>query len=388
VFDVIARIAGLAARRPQDRSVWLALDGLERMPAAVALAETLQDVTRLNVFVTAADADAPPCLPPPLKSAPRPLPVVASLALSRLRACAVVAIGAETGLGRALLRAAAAKGAAALAWSGTSGPPGDLVADLRAATLKHPHAGRPPSLGEALARRAVGPGLPLGLEWLRLRKIPDVDALAKRLGRPRTILCLGNGPSSNTDAAVRAAAEADAVFRVNHRWRTEGRIRRADAAFTGKPKSALALPGVLVITAGSDSAARILRAHAVRARFNRLTLGVADDLLPGFADGYVGSKPTNGYVMLATALALKPRRLIVAGVDLFSHPEGAYPGDADTQNAYAPAHDAAEERANVLALLARQLREAGPEGLTLIGPLADIAAAEGLGRREEPPSAS
>ncbi|MEQ9123413.1 MAG: hypothetical protein RIM80_12705, partial [Alphaproteobacteria bacterium] len=151
-----------------------------------------------------------------------------------------------------------------------------------------------------------------------------------------------------------------------------------------KAKSALALPGVAVLTAHSDAAARILLACAGRGGLRRLTLGVLDDLLPGFADGYAEAKPTNGFMMLATAVALKPRRLIVAGVDLYSHPEGAYPGDAGTQNAYAPAHDAAEERANTLAMLERQLRAAGPDGLTLIGPLAEIAAAAGLRWREEP----
>src|SRR3546814_12548157 len=49
--------------------------------------------------------------------------------------------------------------------------------------------------------------------------------------------------------------------------------------------------------------------------------------------------------MLATAVALQPRHLVVAGVALFNHPAGAYPGDAVTPNAYTAAHDPGTELA-------------------------------------------
>ena len=54
---------------------------------------------------------------------------------------------------------------------------------------------------------------------------------------------------------------------------------------------------------------------------------------------------------LATAVALAPQRLIVAGIDLFSDPAGSYPGDTATENAYSPGHSRDRELAFLLALL-------------------------------------
>src|SRR3546814_17637294 len=55
--------------------------------------------------------------------------------------------------------------------------------------------------------------------------------------------------------------------------------------------------------------------------------------------------------MLAAAVALQPRHLVVAGVDLFNHPAGAYPGDAVTPNAYTAAHAPGTELALILEAL-------------------------------------
>ena len=52
--------------------------------------------------------------------------------------------------------------------------------------------------------------------------------------------------------------------------------------------------------------------------------------------------------MIAVAAALKPKRLVIAGVDLFQHPEGSYPGDKKTPNAYTPAHTLDKELAFML----------------------------------------
>ena len=49
--------------------------------------------------------------------------------------------------------------------------------------------------------------------------------------------------------------------------------------------------------------------------------------------------------MIALAVALEPKRIIIAGVDLFRHPEGSYPGDNTTPNAYKPAHSPEKELA-------------------------------------------
>jgi hypothetical protein len=47
--------------------------------------------------------------------------------------------------------------------------------------------------------------------------------------------------------------------------------------------------------------------------------------------------------MIAAAAALNPARLIIAGVDLYQHPEGRYPGDLLGANAYARAHTRATD---------------------------------------------
>jgi hypothetical protein len=43
--------------------------------------------------------------------------------------------------------------------------------------------------------------------------------------------------------------------------------------------------------------------------------------------------------MLAVAVALKPKRLIIAGIDLFEDPAGPYPGDDKTPNEYVVVHE-------------------------------------------------
>ncbi len=55
--------------------------------------------------------------------------------------------------------------------------------------------------------------------------------------------------------------------------------------------------------------------------------------------------------MLATAVLLRPRRLVIAGIDLFAHPSGSYLGEADLPNAYLPVHDRETEIAIIRHLL-------------------------------------
>jgi len=62
-------------------------------------------------------------------------------------------------------------------------------------------------------------------------------------------------------------------------------------------------------------------------------------------------RPTNGASMLAAAVALQPARLIISGIDLFSHPAGSYPGDSQTPNAYTPGHEPGSELALLLEAL-------------------------------------
>jgi 3-deoxy-D-manno-octulosonic-acid transferase len=65
----------------------------------------------------------------------------------------------------------------------------------------------------------------------RSQRLHTLDALREQLGHPDTILCLGNGPSSEAPCLGRIAY--DALFRVNWRWVGRGRFTRPDVVFTG-----------------------------------------------------------------------------------------------------------------------------------------------------------
>ena len=183
----------------------------------------------------------------------------------------------------------------------------------------------------------------------RFRTLEDLDALAEVLDRPRTILCLGNGPSSEDPALLEE--RPDAILRVNHRWLDRGFLARADCVFTGQRETVRRLgPGLPVVFP--------TREHEEHLRFRCATLpgpipctsaerlGVLD---PGTFGRF---RPTNGAVMLAVAVALRPARLVVAGIDLFSHPAGSYPGDPRTPNAYTIGHNRDTELAFMLDTLA------------------------------------
>ena len=76
---------------------------------------------------------------------------------------------------------------------------------------------------------------------------------------------------------------------------------------------------------------------------------VVDNLkdIPDCLDG-PQHRPTSGAIMLASAVALQPDQLVIAGLDMFRHPEGSYPGDRKTMNAYTPAHSYDQELAFIL----------------------------------------
>jgi hypothetical protein len=48
--------------------------------------------------------------------------------------------------------------------------------------------------------------------------------------------------------------------------------------------------------------------------------------------------PTNGVVMVATAVGLRPKKIIIAGMDLYEDPAGRYPGDVVGDNNYPQIH--------------------------------------------------
>lgn len=185
---------------------------------------------------------------------------------------------------------------------------------------------------------------------LRARRLDSLDELRAALGHPQTILCLGNGPSSEDPSL--AEVKFDSLFRVNHRWLDRGLLCRPDMVFTGQKRTLFTVRGPIFAfqtrrAEGQLVTHQIFNPLCGRMRFVTLErLAILPDL------DWDGIRPTNGATMLATAVALKPRRLIIAGIDLFADPAGAYPGDDQTPNAYVPVHEPGLEADFILATLA------------------------------------
>jgi hypothetical protein len=185
----------------------------------------------------------------------------------------------------------------------------------------------------------------------RFRRFEDAEALAEAIGRPRTIMALGNGPSSE-DPALAGMAH-DALFRVNRSWAGRTHLTRPDVVFTSGRTTMRAIEGAVFGLRSEASEVRLAGARAFDPRRGPTRYFRADEIAPALgAFDWGAFRPTNGATMLASAVALGPDRLIVAGIDMFRHPDGAYPGDAATPNAFAPAHDPEAELAFLLGLLA------------------------------------
>jgi hypothetical protein len=187
------------------------------------------------------------------------------------------------------------------------------------------------------------------IAW-RVKKYQNINELKDRLASPKTILCLGNGPSS--EAAALATMTYDTLFRVNHSWLERGLNVEPDVVFTGGRPSMRAVSGAIFGVPTIDAERSLLTLRTYNPLFGRTEFFNINDMTSriGLYDwGHL--RPTNGVCMLATAIALKPEKLIVAGIDLFQHPEGSYPGNTTTANAYSPGHSRETELGFVLELL-------------------------------------
>ena len=181
-----------------------------------------------------------------------------------------------------------------------------------------------------------------------LRRLSSFADINRSLGRPDSILCLGNGPSSE-DPQI-ADGEYDAVFRVNHRWLARGYFTQANAVFTGAVESVISVgTDSLYVFINPERAMRmVMRA---RQQVPRLSFTNAQEL--GFPLAELAPyQPTNGLIMLYFAVKLNPPTLTVAGIDLYRDPRGAYPDETTTPNHYTSAHDEDREVAMLLELLA------------------------------------
>ncbi len=189
--------------------------------------------------------------------------------------------------------------------------------------------------------------------WLsaKARRYDNIDDLREALGKPDTILCLGNGPTSeNADVA---RVRYDCLFRVNHVWLSRGFLTEPDVVFTGSKATLAVVRGPIFGLQSIKSEARLLVTRLLRPQTGRVRYFTVERFGLYLSEPrWHGIRPTNGATMLATAVALQPAHLVVSGMDLFSHPAGSYPGDTTTPNAYTPGHNADSE----LALLLEALR--------------------------------
>lgn len=184
----------------------------------------------------------------------------------------------------------------------------------------------------------------------RFHRLRTLDDLREQLSRPQTILCLGNGPSSE-DSRL-AGLKHDALFRVNHSWIKRGFLADPDVVFAGGKPMMRAVSGAIFGLQAEGAEARLVATKLLRPGRGKVAYFDVNDLTGSIASFNWGHlRPTNGASMLATAVALQPARLVIAGIDLFSDPKGSYPGDRNTANAYSPGHSRETELAFVLGLL-------------------------------------
>jgi hypothetical protein len=83
---------------------------------------------------------------------------------------------------------------------------------------------------------------------------------------------------------------------------------------------------------------------------DRLSFTNAIDL--GFpADVFAPYQPTNGVIMVLLAAKLAPRKLTIAGIDLYRDPRGCYPDETNLSNTYTSDYNADRELDLILQLL-------------------------------------
>ena len=177
------------------------------------------------------------------------------------------------------------------------------------------------------------------------------DALRGALGDPDSILCLGNGPSSEADAVH--GVRFDRLFRVNWIWSDRTRHVSPDLVFTADldPPSIRPTPAICFPT--RRDANRVLASYIAR----KIPLPPEYLVFPELPSEAIvktwSHRPTNGAIMVAAAVQLHPKRLAIAGIDLYLHPDGKYPGYRDEPNTYDPIHDRDVDLAFIMAALRR-----------------------------------
>lgn len=200
-------------------------------------------------------------------------------------------------------------------------------------------------------------------------RIDSWEKLVDHLRSPRTVLCLGNGPSSEDPRL--ADLGHDCLMRVNWRWLDRGFLVNPQVVFVGDPATVSRIDGAVFGIWNRPLEQGMLLRHLLTRGPGMMRHFTMERISPLIRDHVWPARPTNGALMIAAAAALNPARLIVAGIDLYQHPEGRYPGDLLATNAYSRVH----ARTTDLAII--RLALAGYRGeLTILGD--SLQAALGL----------
>jgi hypothetical protein len=165
-----------------------------------------------------------------------------------------------------------------------------------------------------------------------------LEDLTARLGDAGTIVCLGNGPSSE-DSRLADFGNA-LLFRVNWNWRERGWMAAPDVVFTVDPDAPNSKRRPIILFPTAAVGRPILMRHTIAMHPPRAGYGFLDEFVPPLADLSGPTLPTNGALMIAVAAALRPERIVIAGMDLYRHPDGRYPGDTDALDGYSREHSA------------------------------------------------
>ncbi|MGI9373613.1 MAG: hypothetical protein ACR2OJ_14065 [Hyphomicrobiales bacterium] len=180
-----------------------------------------------------------------------------------------------------------------------------------------------------------------------ITRYDDTHALAEALSNPRTILILGNGPSSEDPCLD--DLKYDVLFRANHTWREREKFSRPDLCFTGLRAAMRALKHPIIGVAHEATERMLLAQRAVTPITGKLKYFVHQHMagIVPFPASEI-HRPTSGAHLVSTAVGLKPERIVIAGIDMFQHKDGAYPGQSAHGNAYTPAHSYEHDLACIL----------------------------------------
>lgn len=131
-------------------------------------------------------------------------------------------------------------------------------------------------------------------------------------------------------------ASFDCLFRVNWLWRERGHTA-PQIVFTADPDPPPEHCAPIICFPERQDANRILAGYSRRMRAPQEYFIFA--AMPSVLRGRDWThRPTNGALMIGAATELRPDRLVIAGIDLYRHPAGKYPGSSGELNEYDAIH--------------------------------------------------